>query len=462
MQDTFLGIDLGTTRLKVAIIDHGQVTYQNTSALTTYSGAHGARYQSATEILQQLTELLLGIPVEERTKIQTIALSTAMHSTWPVDPASEQNDQIFIWSDRQAAGVMADFRQSELSKIFYQKTGTPIHPMTPFAKIKYFKRQMPTRYSSETKWLGLKELLLEFLTGKDVLDYPTANATGLFNIHELRWDADILADLDIGTQNLAELVDWQTPLKLKQSVVSAFGLAKSVAVYPGASDGVLAAAAGLSQSGNGNSLTIGTSAAVRRVSQEIVLDSHKQNFCYYLRPKCYVIGAPTNNGGVVLDWAKQIFSPGEGTEQDFYQELSQSLTESPIGANGVLFLPFLNGERAPYWDATLTAQFTHLRVTTTRADMLRAIVEGVLLNIRSLTELVAVKEKTTASGGFFENTALSQLAADILGVDLDVTPGNEPIAGLYSLLTGKPVIATQRKDVRQIKFDAAVHEQYRR
>ncbi|WP_252897942.1 FGGY family carbohydrate kinase [Amylolactobacillus amylophilus] len=237
-----------------------QVTYQNTSALTTYSGAHGARYQSATEILQQLTELLLGIPVEERTKIQTIALSTAMHSTWPVDPASEQNDQIFIWSDRQAAGVMADFRQSELSKIFYQKTGTPIYPMTPFAKIKYFKRQMPTRYSSETKWLGLKELLLEFLTGKDVLDYPTANATGLFNIHELRWDADILADLDIGTQNLAELVDWQTPLKLKQSVVSAFGLAKSVAVYPGASDGVLAAAAGLSQSGNGNSLTIGTSA----------------------------------------------------------------------------------------------------------------------------------------------------------------------------------------------------------
>lgn len=63
---------------------------------------------------------------------------------------------------------------------------------------------------------------------------------------------------------------------------------------------------------------------------------------------------------------------------------------------------------------------------------------------------------------FFENTALSQLAADILGVDLDVTPGNEPIAGLYSLLTGKPVIAMQRKDARQIKFDVAVHEQYRR
>lgn len=455
MQDLFLGIDLGTTAIKFAVIGADNYVYQTSVAVTTFNGPNGARYQSAAEILRLITETLLQIPSELRTKINKVAFSTAMHSLWPVDPDNSTNDQIFIWSDQQAAGVVSDFKQTELAKSFYLKTGTPIHPMSPFAKIKYFKSQAVEQYPAQTKWLGLKELLLDFFTGKIVLDYSTASATGLLNLSELDWDAEILQHLGIGEENLAQLVDCRTPLAIKETVATAFGLDPKTQVYPGASDGCLAAYAGFVNSGNRDSLTIGTSAAVRRINEEIKLDPIKQNFCYYLGPINYVVGAPSNNGGIVFEWAKKM-----SRSNNFYNELVQVLNDTSVGANGVKFWPFLNGERAPYWDATKRAEFKYISTETTKSEMLRAIFEGMLLNVRSLAELVGVSKTVTASGGFFKTQELAQLTADILGVDLAISDSNEPLAGLYSLITGGKVLNNKNDAPVHISFNSNNNQQY--
>src|SRR5699024_3018109 len=103
---------------------------------------------------------------------------------------------------------------------------------------------------------------------------------------------------------------------------------------------------------------------------------------------------------------------------------------------GVKFYPFLNGERAPYWDAELTGGFQNLRITTTRQEMIRSVVEGILLNLRTLKPSIIGSGALTLSGGFFDTPEFAQLTVDVLGNEAVLSKENEPIFGLYYLLVG--------------------------
>ncbi len=138
------------------------------------------------------------------------------------------------------------------------------------------------------------------------------------------------------------------------------GLKPEVEVMCGASDGCLAAYAGYISTGIRNSLTIGTSAAVRKVSETTVFDRQKQNFCYYLQDDLYVVGAPSNNGGCVLAWAKETLSEDPDA---FYHYLPQVMEESPIGSNGLRFSLFKRGA-GTFWTNEITGGFFWLDLET--------------------------------------------------------------------------------------------------
>ena len=108
-------------------------------------------------------------------------------------------------------------------------------------------------------------------------------------------------------------------------------------------------------------------------------------------------------------------------------------------------MPYLNGERAPLWDETVRGGFYNLTLQHTREDLLRSVIEGMLLNIRRLVKLVAPKQVLSVSGGFFKTTELAQLASTILGAKCIYAPENEPIFGLYYLYF-EPEIPAQRAE----------------
>lgn len=423
---TFLGLDVGTTHLKIAVIDHGTIRYQAYQSIMTYS-QQNARYQRASEVLTICDHLIQSIPSKWHQQIHTIGFSVAMHSLMPV--VNEQYDRIYLWSDQQAANWIANFKKTDIAQKFYLKTGTPIHAMSPFAKIGYFSAQH--RYPANTRWLGLKELLMWYFTGQPELDWATASATGIWNSQQQTWDPEILDYLHLSKSQLAHVVAPTNIYAIKSSLAAQLQLAKNTQICIGASDGCLAAYAGYCASGITNSLTIGTSAAVRKLQTQITLDPVRQNFCYRLSDQLFVSGAPSNNGGSVLAWAQQNLAR---QPELFYQQLTPLLQQSPIGAQGIRFWPFINGERAPYWQANLKAQFKDLTLTQTHADLIRAVIEGMLFNIRTLTELVQVQKTLIISGGFFTNSTLTQMTADVLGLDLIKTAQAEPIFGLYDLL----------------------------
>ncbi|MGG5369344.1 gluconokinase [Enterococcus sp. AZ196] len=420
----FLGIDVGTTAIKLGVIQKNELLYSGELPLQTY-GDDQIKYQNGTELLTILQAGILAIPEKIRQQVTLISFSTAMHSIMPADG----RNQLFLWSDLQAAESIEGFKQTDLASHFYEISGTPIHAMSTFAKLLYF--QESTSYPKDIHWYGIKELLMEYFTGKPIIDYATASATGLFDLREKQWSGEILDFLGIKEEQLAELADTNQEYRMLPNRCDLFGFSNNPHVVIGASDGTLAAYASYYSTGRTASLTIGTSAAVRQTTKTIQLDQKKQNFCYYLKEDLLISGAPSNNGGVILAWAANHFA---GNPAKFYERIPELLAETEVGANGLRFWPYLNGERAPYWNNDLKGGFYDLTLQHTKNDMLRSVIEGVLLNIRQLVELVAKDQELSVSGGFFQTAALGQLAADVFGVKCYYAQQNEPIFGLYYLL----------------------------
>ncbi|MFC0276318.1 gluconokinase [Enterococcus devriesei] len=443
----FLGIDVGTTAIKLGVIEENQLLYTNDHPIET-SGDEIVKYQDANQILTVLQEGLMTIPLELRRRITKLGISTAMHSLMPEDDSG----QIFIWSDLQAAGVIEQFKQVKkaTAKHFYQLTGTPIHAMSPFAKLLYF--QQAEKYPAGLHWSGLKEVLMKYFTGETVLDYSTASATGLFDLRKKQWSHEILTYLGMHEEQLARLVDTNQTFALLPSVAELFGFSSELQVVIGASDGTLAAYASYYATGRRASLTIGTSGAVRQITTDNQLDADKQNFCYYLNGELKVSGAPSNNGGIILAWAAQQLAVDP---LDFYASVPNLLMETKIGSNGLRFWPYLNGERAPYWDNEIKGGFYDLTLQHTRSDLLRSVIEGVLLNIRRLVQLVAKNEDLSVSGGFFQTPALAQLAATVFGTVCYYAPENEPIFGLYYLLEQPELV---KKEQQQVFFPDSLQQ----
>ena len=426
MNEVFLGIDVGTTAIKIGVIFKDELLYEQSKKLITYYGEQGACYQNGQEIMDTVTSLIKGIPMKLRKQIERIGFSVAMHS---VMPFQDEIGEVYLWSDTQSSEVVAKFQGTELAKRMYRVTGTPIHTMSPLFKIFHFKQTGD--YGSTTRWYGLKELLMYQFTGEYMIDYSTASATGLFNLEHLYWDQEILALLDLDEKQLAHLVEPLYSQLIESKTAGKLGLSPKTVITIGASDGCLAAYGSYVSTGIPNSLTIGTSAAIRKVSTQAIFDEKRQNFCYYLAPDKYVVGAPSNNGGCVLEWASKILADGES---DFYDSLSERLLQSPIGAKGIRFYPYINGERAPFWKNGMTAEFKYLSIQHTKEDMTRAVVEGILMNIRILKEMVGDINELTLSGGFFKNDMLRQLTSEVLGVTCYHEQSTEPIFGLYYLI----------------------------
>ncbi|HCM85765.1 MULTISPECIES: FGGY family carbohydrate kinase [Enterococcus] len=429
----FLGIDIGTTAIKLGVIEENEPLYTSELPLQTY-GDERIKYQDGNELLTILQAGILAIPAGLRKKIMRLSFSTAMHSLMP----DNETKQIFLWSDLQAAEVIESFKQTSLAAHFYEVSGTPIHAMSSFAKLLYF--QEIKRYPEETKWYGLKELVMSFFTGTSTIDYATASATGLFDLRKKQWSNEILDYLGISVEQLATAVDTDQSFEMLPAIRRLFGLSSDIQVIIGASDGTLAAYASYYSTGRTASLTIGTSAAVRQITKTVQLDQEKQNFCYYLKEDLLVSGAPSNNGGVVLAWAANHLAEHPA---EFYSMLPDLLAQTEAGAKGLRFWPYLNGERAPYWSNEIKGGFYDLTLEHTRMDMIRSVIEGVLLNVRQLVKLVASDQELSVSGGFFQTPALGQLAADVFGNACYYAPQNEPIFGLYYLLEQPKIMAEE-------------------
>ncbi|MBE9179552.1 gluconokinase [Oculatella sp. LEGE 06141] len=428
----FIGIDIGTTSTKAIVFSETGVM----KGIANYKYDLLAPKPGWSE--QDPEELFKAVVTTIRDAIQTtncsaqeigaIGVSSAMHSLIAVDADNYPLTNSIIWADSRSFAQAERLKQDDTGFKIYQRTGTPIHPMSPLTKLMWLRDNEPELFRQAAKFISVKEYVLYQLFGRYVVDYSIASATGLFNLTTLDWDAEALAIAGIHPGQLSELVPTTYILRgMKARCAEMTGLDPDTPFVVGASDGVLANLGVGAISPDQVAITIGTSGAVRMVVPQPVTDRQGRTFCYALTENHWVIGGATNSAGIVLRWFRDRFCQvevqrAEREHLDPYDIIIQEAATVPAGSAGLLCLPFLSGERAPHWNTDARGVFFGVALHHERAHFIRAVLEGILYAVYDVTvilqELGGDSHTIRASGGFARSKAWRQMMADLFGYEV--------------------------------------------
>ena len=422
MRDYFIGLDIGTSSVKAVAFDrNGHFLNKKTAPCRTISPNPGWQEQEPEAIFRAVVNVLRQL-ISQNGQPVAIAFSSAMHSLIAVDENGQPLTRCILWSDARSAAIAELLNGSSLGKEIYRATGTPVHAMSPLPKIAWLRENEPAVFQKTFKFLGIKEYLVFKLFGEFLTDHSIASATGLFDGRKLEWFAPALGFAGISPEQLPQPVPPFFILKnLNQKIQRKIGLAEGTPFVIGASDGCLANL-GAGAIGIGEAvLTIGTSGAIRMTTPKPSYDPHERIFNYLLFENQYVTGGASNNGAVIYEWFTRQFFGVKPSAVRMRRHL-KSLTGVPACSDGLLFLPYLLGERAPVWNASARGVFFGVTAKHTAAHFHRAVLEGILLNLcligQVLEETVAPISRILADGGFTKMDFWVQMAADVFGKEV--------------------------------------------
>jgi gluconokinase len=469
MRPCTLGLDLGTSSVKALAFDDatGALVAQAHEAVAVYRDEPGASEADPHQIVALAEAALASANASASQRgfaVRRVGISAAMHSLLPIDDHNRPLARALLWSDTRAEDIARRLWDSLQGTALYQRTGTPIHPMSPLCKLVWLRETRPDLVRQAARWVSLKEWLWHQWLGVWQVDVALANATGLLNMNSLRWDDDALLLCGLTPAALSNIVPVTTAAT--GAAVKNAGIEADVTFVIGASDGTLAQIAG--HAAGSISLTLGTSAAVRVMRDAPYTDLVTRPFCYALDAGHRVVGYASNSGGDLLAWCARLWFAGDVG--------ALSTEASSVRSDGMVCLPYVYGERAPLWDGDAAGALVGLRADHTRAQIARACVEGILMNARWLVDQVRplAPDATTivASGGMLDAEWIGQLAADITGLPIiahpDVDASASGAAAIARLASGEITWAdlTQRDaDGSQARYfpqpDSALEATYR-
>lgn len=414
-----IGVDLGTSSAKViAVRQDGKVMAHSQQEYTITQPEPGHSEQDPDVILQAVKNGIRSVATIMKDPPAAVSFSTAMHSVMAMDGAGKALTPLIIWADNRSQPVADRLRQTPLAASLHQQSGTPVHAMSPLCKIIWWKEQVPEVFGTAACFIGIKEYIFYYFFGRYITDHSTASATGLFNIHDLQWNTASLEAAGITAAQLPELVSSDSIITgLLEKVAQELGIPANTRFIAGASDGCLAQLGSNALDKGHATLTIGTSGAVRMAIDQPLTDPEGRLFTYVLTPGHFVTGGAINNGGVVLQWYLDSFLQS-ATEKPLHVDAGlQQAMNTPPGAEGLLCLPYLHGERAPVWDGHAKGAFIGVQPQHTTWHFMRALLEGMAMGLLSITE--ALEEtagkvgKISVSGGFTHSPEWVQLMADV-------------------------------------------------
>jgi gluconokinase len=479
-----IGVDIGTTSTKAVMFEeNGKIVTKADEGYPLYTPTSSVAEQDSDEIFRAVVQTLKNVMIQSGVKpeqVMFVSFSSAMHSVIVVDAEGKPLSRCITWGDNRSA-VWAERLKNEMNgHEIYLRTGTPIHPMSPLTKLMWLRYDNAYLFQKASKFISIKEYVLAKLFNEYVVDYSIASATGMMNLEKLDWDEEALEIAGVSRNQLSKLVPTTHALKGMNSVFAEeIGLAASTPFIVGASDGVLSNLGVNAIEPGVVAATIGTSGAIRTVVDKPVTDPKGRIFCYALTEKHWVIGGAVNNGGMLFRWARDEFAASEVETakrlgMDPYDLLMQIIEKVRPGSDGLLFHPYLTGERAPLWNSNARGSFFGLNMHHRKEHMIRSVLEGVIFNLYTvllaMEERIGRPQKIQATGGFARSPVWRQMMADIFDQEVVVPESIESsclgavVLGLYSIgktdslgIVSKMVGATHEH--KPIKENAEIYHQ---
>lgn len=362
-----------------------------------------------------------------------LAFSGQMMGCVPVDRQGTPLRRAIIWADQRATEELQKLlNQCDLPEI-YHITGHRVGPAYSALKIMWIRKHEYNVFRQSYKFLQAKDFIIHRLTGKWVTDYSDACGTGLLDIKSKQWSERMLKATGISETLLPALFPSNAVIgEITEEAGRMIGLPPGLPVIVGGGDGVCATAgAGVVTPAIGH-VYLGSSAWVAGASESPVFDPQMRTFTWpHLDPELYSPNGTMHNAGSALEWAKITLAKCESEVAERcgvnpYDLIEKEAARVPPGAAGLLFLPYLMGERSPYWNPNARGVFLGITRKHTTAHLLRAVYEGVALNLRTIF-LVLKKElglnfsEMRVIGGGATSQLWTQILANALETSIRIT-----------------------------------------
>lgn len=435
MKSYVIGIDLGTSAVKVLLVDRdGRVCGEASRSYPIFHEKSGYSEQVPEHWVEQTAAALREIAdrlgqTGETFAIEGISLAGQMHGLVLLNREHGVIRNAILWNDSRTTAQCRQIEDVLGDRLLNVTKNKALEGFT-LPKLLWVKEHEPHHLAETDIFLLPKDYVRYRLTGQLHMDLSDAAGTLLLDVMERQWSMEICEAFGLNPRICPPLLNSDAPVgTLLPDIAGLTGLPASVPVYAGGADNACGAiGAGILSPGDAM-CSIGTSGVVLAYKEDRKFDTDgKLHLFNHGKPEAYYMMGVTLAAGYSLKWWKNICAPDLS-----YAEWLAGLEEVPAGARGLLFTPYLVGERTPYADSVIRASFVGLDGAHSQADMTRAVIEGITFSLNESLELLRTAgtaiRSIIAIGGGAQNKTWLQMQADIFNTPV-VTLENEQGPGM--------------------------------
>jgi xylulokinase len=447
-----LGIDIGTTGTKTILVDSasGSVLASATVEYPLYTPRPGWTEQAPEDWWRASAETVArvlaagGVPADQ---IAGVGLSGQMHGSVFLDAGGQVIRPALLWNDQRTVEQCAWITRHAGARLLHERICNPILTGFQAPKIIWLRDEEPANFDRVRHVLLPKDYVRFMLTGEFATEVSDAAGTALLDVPARDWSAELLDNLGLPASWFPKV--YESPVvsgRVSRAAAEATGLAAGTPVVGGAGDCAAGAVGtgivrpGLLWASTGTSGVIFVSADTPAVDPEL----RTHTFCHAVPGKWHQMGVMLSAGGS-LRWYRDALAAEEKsvaalTGQDPYELITAAAAQAPAGCEGLVFLPYLTGERAPYPDPAARGAFVNLGLRHDKRHLARAVLEGVACGLRDSVEIMKASgvpiDEVRASGGGARSALWRQIQADVCGLPITTINIDEGPALGVALLAG--------------------------
>ncbi len=446
-----LGLDVGTSGAKALVIDGaGRVRASATAEYPMSTPRPLWAEQSPEDWWRASTAAIRAVLRKARARgadVAGVGLTGQMHGLVLLDRAGKVLRPCIMWNDQRTASQCAEITRRVGARRVIKLTGNPVLPGFTAPKIAWVKEHEPAVFRRSAKALLPKDYIRHRLTGEFFGEVSDASGTSLFDVGRRRWSDEMLAAVGVPRAWLPEITE--SPVasaKVSAAAAAVTGLAAGTPVVGGGGDQAAQAVGTGIVSEGAVSVTLGTSGVVFAASDEYRVEPRGllHAFCHAVPGKWHLMGVMLSAGGS-LRWYRDALCGEEKAlasrrGRDPYELMLAGAAKVPAGSEGLVFLPYLTGERTPHPDPLARGAFVGLTLRHGKAHMTNAVLEGVAYGLAdSLTLMRGLRlpvREIRASGGGARSPLWRQILADVFGAPVATVNSTDGAAYGAALLAG--------------------------
>ena len=454
-RDLLAGIDFGTGGCKITVIDFdGRLAGEASGEYPTAFPHPGWSEQNPDDWYKVMCRVFADLAASglDLGRIAAVAPDGSTHNAVLLDEHFKPLRAAIMWTDQRSIAECRELTEKYGDRIFATAFQMPA-PTWTLPQLMWLTRHEPEVMAAVRHVLFVKDYVRYLLTGRAATDFIEAEGTLFFDMNTLQWSEELAALAGLRPGALPELI---RPCDVAGEVSAAAardtGLAAGIPVICGTSDSAVEDyGAGAIRPGQAI-VKLATAGNFNVMTDRPV--PHRRTLTYsHVMPGMWYTVSATNAAAVCQRWMRDLFPTGR-TGKAAYNFMDELAAASPRGANGVMFHPYLQGERSPYWDADLRGSFTGLGMKTTRGDCYRALLEGVAFSLRDcrgvIEEMRLPVEELFLIGGGARSALWSRIVCDVMAVPVrlpqpgDASFGAALLAGVGAGVYPDPGSAVKR------------------